>query len=170
MVRVLVLHGPNLNLLGRREVSVYGGLTLAEINRRLRELGKKNAAEVVAFQTNHEGELVDRLHAAVGQYDAVILNAGALSHYSFALRDAIAALDIPVVEVHLSNIHAREPFRRTSVIAPVVAGQIVGFGIHSYLLGLHAALALIQARGDKTSPRVTTALRRARRPSSSGGR
>ena len=139
--RVLVIHGPNLNLLGQREPAVYGTATLAEVDRRIRTLARDLGVSVDAMQSNHEGVIIDRLHAARGRYDAVVLNAGALTHYSYALRDAIASISLPVVEVHLSNIHAREAFR-ISVIAPVVKGQIAGFGVHSYLLGLRAALAL----------------------------
>ena len=146
MVKVLVIHGPNLNLLGQRETHIYGTVTLAEIDRQLRALARSEGAEVETFQSNHEGEILDRLHAAPGQYGAVVLNAGGLTHYSVALRDAISAISIPVVEVHLSNLHAREPFRHISVISPVVAGQIAGFGHHSYLLGLRAALVLSQAK------------------------
>jgi len=139
MAKVLVIHGPNLNLLGQRQPDIYGTTTLAEIDRRL-------VALVDTYQSNHEGAIIDRLHAAQGRYDAIVLNAGALTHYSYSLRDAIAAIPVPVIEVHLSNIHAREAFR-ISVIAPVVRGQISGFGADSYLLGLRAALA-IAARAD----------------------
>jgi 3-dehydroquinate dehydratase-2 len=149
-----VIHGPNLNLLGRREPRIYGTTTLAEVERELRALARERQAEIDTFQSNHEGEILDRLHAAAERYDAVVLNAGALTHYSVALRDAIAAISIPVVEVHLSNLHAREPFRHVSVIAPVVAGQIMGFGMDSYLLGVRAALALIsRATGPDGSAR-----------------
>ena len=146
--RVLVIHGPNLNLLGQREPAVYGTATLAEVDRRIQALARDLGASVDAMQSNHEGVIIDRLHAARGRYDAVVLNAGALTHYSYALRDAIASIPLPVVEVHLSNIHAREAFR-ISVIAPVVKGQIAGFGLQSYLLGLRAALALA---GSPASP------------------
>jgi 3-dehydroquinate dehydratase II len=145
MARVLVIHGPNLNLLGEREPGVYGTTTLAEIDRRARALGREAGATVETFQSNHEGAIIDRLHAARGRYGAIVLNAGALTHTSYALRDAIASIPVPVVEVHVSNIHAREPFRHTSVIAPVVRGQVLGFGADSYLLGLRAALTLLAA-------------------------
>ncbi len=152
MTRVLVIHGPNLNLLGEREPSIYGTMTLAEIDRKLFALARAEGASVETVQTNHEGVIVDRLHAARGRYDAIVINAGALTHYSVAIRDAIASISLPVIEVHLSNIHAREPFRQTSVIAPVVQGQILGFGMHSYLLGLRAALALVGGGGSVVSP------------------
>jgi len=144
MAKVLVIHGPNLNLLGRREPGIYGTVTLAEVDRQLASLGREIDAEVETFQSNHEGAIIDRLHQAPGRHDAVILNAGALTHYSIALRDAIAAISVPVVEVHLSNVHARESFRHVSVIAPVCRGQIAGFGVGSYLLALRAAVALAQ--------------------------
>ncbi len=149
MTKVLVIHGPNLNLLGEREPSVYGTAALAEIDRKLHALARAEGASVETVQTNHEGVIVDRLHAARGRYDAVLINAGALTHYSVAIRDAIASISLPVIEVHLSNIHAREPFRHISVIAPVVQGQILGFGVHSYLLGLRAALALVERGGSR---------------------
>ena len=140
MAKVLVIHGPNLNLLGQRQPEIYGTTTLAEIDRRLQALARREGAAVDTYQSNHEGAIIDRLHAAQGHYEAIVLNAGALTHYSYALREAIASISVPVIEVHLSNIHAREAFR-ISVIAPVVRGQIVGFGVDSYLLGLRAALA-----------------------------
>jgi 3-dehydroquinate dehydratase-2 len=136
--RVLVLHGPNLNLLGLREPGIYGSLTLAEINRALEEEAKKLQAKVFPFQSNHEGVLVDAIHEAVGQHEGILINPGAYTHTSVALRDAIAAVNLPTVEVHLSNIYRREEFRHHSYIAPVAIGQISGFGAQSYLLGLQA--------------------------------
>jgi len=140
MPNVLILHGPNLNLLGTREPGVYGRVTLAQINAMLEEEAAARGVTLRILQSNHEGALVDAIHAAVGWADGIIINAGALTHYSYALRDAIAGVGIPTVEVHLSNIHAREPFRHTSVIAPVCRGQIAGFGARSYLLALWALL------------------------------
>lgn len=145
-VRILVLNGPNLNSLGTREPEIYGKETLADIERRLHELAAELDAQVEAFQSNHEGALLDRVHAARGQVDAMIVNAAALTHTSIALRDAVLATDVPVVEVHLSNIHKRESFRHRSLLADVVAGQILGFGGDSYLLGLRAAVALVRRK------------------------
>ena len=135
---ILALHGPNLNLLGQREPGIYGALTLAEINRLLEEEGFKLQAKVFSVQSNHEGILVDTIHAALGQHHGILINAGAYTHTSVALRDAIAAVNLPTVEVHLSNIYRREDFRHHSYIAPVAIGQISGFGEQSYLLGLQA--------------------------------
>jgi 3-dehydroquinate dehydratase II len=135
---VLVLHGPNLNLLGQREPGIYGSLSLAEINRLLDAEGKKLQAKVSPLQSNHEGALVDSIHGALGQHEGILINAGAYTHTSVALRDAIAAVNLPTVEVHLSNIYRREEFRHHSYIAPVAIGQISGFGVQSYLLGLQA--------------------------------
>ncbi len=134
------MNGPNLNLLGEREPGIYGNESLSSINSALAAEGERLGATLDFFQSNHEGELIDKLHAARGEYSAVILNAGAYTHYSIAIRDAIAAIKLPVIEVHLSNIHSREEFRHTSVIAPVCKGQISGFGAYSYTLALYAAV------------------------------
>ncbi|MBC5796684.1 type II 3-dehydroquinate dehydratase [Sphaerospermopsis sp. LEGE 00249] len=135
---ILVLHGPNLNLLGQREPDIYGSLTLEEINRLLAAEAIKLEAKVAPLQSNHEGVLLDAIHGALGQHQGIVINAGAYTHTSVALRDAIAAVNLPTVEVHLSNIYRREDFRHHSYIAPVVIGQISGFGVQSYLLGLQA--------------------------------
>jgi 3-dehydroquinate dehydratase-2 len=141
--RALVLHGPNLNLLGTREPAVYGRLTLADVDRLIREHARSRNIGVECRQSNHEGQLVDWLQGARREgFFGVVLNPGAFTHYSISLRDAVGAVDVPVVEVHLSNIHAREEFRRHSVIAAVARGQIAGFGASSYVLGLDALLAL----------------------------
>ena len=143
--RVLVVHGPNLNLLGRREPSIYGSTTLAEIDDRLRARAAAAGAEVETVQSNIEGELVTHVQNAAGRFDAIVINPGGYSHTSVAIRDAIAACGVPAVEVHLSNIHAREPFRHSSLTGAVCVGVIGGFGPRSYELGLDAALAHVEA-------------------------
>ena len=140
MARILVLHGPNLNLLGTREPEVYGRTTLAEIDAGLKEQGAKRGATVDCFQSNHEGELIDRIQAARKTHRAIIVNPGGLTHTSVALRDALAATALPVVEVHLSNIHAREGFRHRSLVAGIALGQISGLGARGYALALDALL------------------------------
>lgn len=138
MKKILVLQGPNLNLTGIREKGVYGTRTMEDIHAAIAEKAREIGVEADFFQSNHEGALIDALHAARGVYDGIVFNAGAYTHYSYAIRDAIAAIGIPVVETHMSNVAAREEFRKTSVIAPVCAGSIAGFGEKSYLLALEA--------------------------------
>ncbi len=140
---VLVLHGVNLNMFGRRDPAQYGTATLEDINAALAALAGELGVELATFQTNHEGDMVERIHAALDDgTSAVVINAGAWTHTSHAIADALAILSVPVVEVHMSNVHAREPFRHESVLARVCAGSIAGFGVQSYLLGLRAACAL----------------------------
>ena len=139
-MKILVLHGINLNMLGRRDPAMYGTMTLADIDASLTALGSELGLEVETFQTNDEGAMCERIHAAhQSEVGALVINAGAWTHYSYGIRDALAVLSVPVVEVHLSNVHAREPFRHESVFSEVVRGQIAGFGLESYLLGLRAA-------------------------------
>jgi 3-dehydroquinate dehydratase-2 len=141
-MKILVLHGINLNMFGKRDPAQYGTVTLAEIDQRLQALGKELGAEVECFQTNFEGEICERIHRAHEEgFDAVMINAGAWTHYSYGIRDALAILKAPIVELHMSNVHAREPFRHVSVFADIVKGQICGFGAESYLLALRAAIA-----------------------------
>ena len=139
MKKILVIHGPNLNLLGKRETDIYGKVTLEEINKKLMELAGELGVLVDVYQSNSEGELVTEIQNSMGNYDALVINPGAYTHTSIALRDAVAGTGIFTVEVHLSNIYQREDFRKKSMLADVVVGQITGFGIDSYMLGLRAA-------------------------------
>jgi len=147
-MKILTLHGVNLNMFGKRDPAQYGTVTLAEIDAKLVALGRELGVEVTSFQTNHEGEMCERIHKAFADnVDAVLINAGAWTHYSYGIRDALAILKVPIVEVHMSNIHAREPFRHVSVVAGIAKGQIAGFGVDSYLLALRAAVSA--AGGEK---------------------
>lgn len=139
-MKVLVIHGPNLNLLGKRESNIYGLNTLDHINDKIRKEAMNLKVEVEIFQSNHEGEIIDKLHQAMERTDYVIMNPGAYTHYSYAIRDAIAAINIPTIEVHISNVHKREEFRSISVIAPVCVGQITGFSYNSYIMALNYAV------------------------------
>jgi len=144
-MQILVLNGINLNMFGKRDPAQYGTVTLDEINAGLQALGRELGVEVVHFQTNHEGAMCERIHQAHGEgVNAVMINAGAWTHYSYGLRDALAILKCPIVEVHMSNVHAREAFRHHSVFAEIVKGQICGFGADSYLLGLRAAVSAVR--------------------------
>ena len=143
MKHILLIHGPNLNLTGVREPGVYGRNSLAAINAEVIQKCEKLGMQCSVFQSNSEGSLIDRIHQAMEGYDAIIINAGAYTHYSYAIRDAIAAVRLPCVEVHMSNVHAREEFRHKSVIAPVCAGVIAGFGKESYLLAVDAVKAML---------------------------
>lgn len=142
MLKILVIHGPNLNLLGKREPDVYGDITIGRINEKLRQLAKKKKVSLDIFQSNHEGEIVDKIGKAEDKYASLLINPAAYTHTSVAIRDAIMAISIPTVEVHLSNIYSREEFRHTSLVASVAKGQISGFGLDSYLYGLEAAIKL----------------------------
>ncbi len=148
-MQILIIHGPNLNLLGKREKAIYGGGTLKSINEDLKGMAAKEKVVVDFFQSNHEGEIVTKIQEADAKYDAIVINPAAFTHTSVAIRDAIAAITIPVVEVHLSNIHAREVFRKESYVSPVAAGVVFGFGKESYLLGLRGALTLVRKKRPK---------------------
>lgn len=145
--KILIVHGPNLNFLGKRERAIYGRFTLSQINEALRQEATRQKIALDFFQSNHEGEIVGKLQQADGRYVAVVLNPAGLTHTSVAIRDAIAAIRTPVIEVHLSNIHAREEFRKQSYISPVARGVVFGFGKDSYLLGLQGAVAIAKGRG-----------------------
>ena len=143
MKKILIILGPNLNMVGIREKGIYGEENADSISAEIVKKAAESGFESEVFQSNHEGDLIDKIHSALGEFDGVIINAGALTHYSYALRDAIASVNIPFVEVHMSNIHSREEFRHTSVIAPVCVGQIAGFGKFSYFLAINALKELI---------------------------
>lgn len=143
-----MLHGPNLNMLGRREPDIYGTVTLEQINSSLRKLSKELRCDISIAQHSSEGDLIDAVHGAARRKHAIVINPGAYSHYSYALRDALASVSVPKIEIHLTNVHARELFRRRSVIAPAVHGGIFGFGITSYLLALRAAVAMLDEIRD----------------------
>ena len=142
MIKILVIHGPNLDLLGKREIGIYGKLDLTAINGIISKKAKSLKASVECHQSNHEGEIVDMIGKAAKNFDAIVINPAAYTHTSVAIRDAISAVDTPTVEVHLSNIYAREEFRQKSLVSPVAKGSICGFGIDSYLLGIEAAVAI----------------------------
>lgn len=146
MRHFLIINGPNLNRLGLREPDVYGSKTLTDLERELMLFAEKQGFQITCFQSNHEGDLIDAIHEADEQYNGVVLNPGAFTHYSYAIRDAIASVSIPVIEVHISNVHSREPFRHQSVTAPVTAGQIIGLGFDGYQ---YALLALHKKMGEK---------------------
>lgn len=145
-IQIAVIHGPNLNMLGKREIGIYGGKTLGQINDEIRAEGAKYPISLDFYQSNVEGYIVDFIHGCAGIKAGIVINAGAFTHYSIALRDAIAAVKLPAIEVHISNIYKRESFRHLSYIAPVCAGQICGFGSYSYILGLRALLGVLAER------------------------
>lgn len=147
-MRILVVHGPNLNLLGVREPEVYGPATLDEVNARITNTAKELGVEVRVFQSNSEGAIIDAIQDAANWADGIIINPGAYTHYSIAIRDCLVAVRLPTIEVHLSNIYAREEFRRHSVIAPIVVGQISGLGVHGYLLALRAIKAIVEEKRE----------------------
>lgn len=147
MTKILVIHGPNLNLLGKREKDIYGTFNLKTINSKIEKLAKSLKVDVEFYQSNHEGDIVETIGKADKKFDAIVINPAAYTHTSVAIRDAVSAIAIPVIEVHLSNIYAREEFRQKSLISPVVKGSICGFGINSYLLGLEAARSVLKKRG-----------------------
>lgn len=146
MKKILVIHGPNLNLLGQREPDIYGKVTIDDINKDLKKMAKAKKVMLKIVQSNHEGEIVELIGRSAGKFAAILINPAAYTHTSVAIRDAVSSVNVPVVEVHLSNIYAREEFRHTSLISPVAKGQICGFGKMSYILGLEAAISLISKK------------------------
>lgn len=146
MIRILLIHGPNLNLLGKRSPEIYGTSSLDEINTRMRGIAEQGGAELRTFQSNSEGALIDAIHEAADWADGIVINPGAYAHYSYAIRDALASVSLPAIEVHLSNIYAREEFRRHSVISPAVIGCISGLGWRSYACGIQAMIEILQDR------------------------
>lgn len=152
--KILVIHGPNLNMLGKREPEVYGRTTLDEINKGLEQLGEKYGIGVHTFQSNHEGAIVERIQNAMGTINGMIINPAAYTHTSVAVRDAVLLLDVPVIEIHLSNIHKREPFRHKSMLADVVQGQICGLGVHGYALAFQALVEMIRTQGNCRLPKI----------------
>ena len=149
MIKILLVHGPNLNMLGRREPEIYGTLTLEVINERMKRLAEENGAELRIFQSNSEGALIDAIQEAAEWADGIVINPGAYTHYSHAIRDALTAVHLPTIEVHLSNIHAREKFRNRSVIAPVALACIAGLGWRSYAYGLQSLIDVLQDKGAR---------------------
>jgi 3-dehydroquinate dehydratase II len=149
LASILVLHGPNLNLLGLREPGIYGSASLLDVNQMLQQMATQLGVNVTAFQSNHEGALIDQIHGALDRHQGILINPGGYTHTSVALRDAIAGVNLPTVEVHLSNIHKREAFRQHSYIAPVAIGQISGFGIDSYRFGLEALVRHLNSAANK---------------------
>jgi 3-dehydroquinate dehydratase-2 len=146
VIKILLIHGPNLNLLGTRSPEIYGTLGLDAINARMKSLAEADGAELRTFQSNSEGALIDAIHEAAGWADGIVINPGAYAHYSYAIRDALASIKLPAIEVHLSNIYAREEFRRHSVISPVVVGCISGLGWRSYACGIQTMIGMLQDR------------------------
>ncbi len=155
MMKILLIHGPNLNLLGRREPQIYGTAGLDEINRRMQRTAEENGAELRVFQSNSEGALIDAIHEACNWADGIVINPGAYGHYSYAMRDALAAVALPTIEVHLSNVYAREEFRYKSVISAVVIGSICGLGWRSYLCAMESLIGILSDREQAARPSIT---------------